>query len=226
MGLDSVELLVEIETVFGITISIPKAERAATVGELHDAVWELIIHADSNKCITQSIFYRLRRQITVSYKIPPDLPIAPQTSLDALFPRNNRKQQWRKLEEEVGLSFPPLILSGSQNIFILLWLVITFGVGWFFLRSMGSIILIAFFALTIISSRFLAVLLPRNSIPLSTIGQLTQKVLELNYGKLNQQGISRKEMELMINSMIADKAGVDLNEVLPEKSFVNDLGIS
>ena len=40
MGLDSVELIVEVERSFGISFSDEEAQNAVTVGGLYDLVWE------------------------------------------------------------------------------------------------------------------------------------------------------------------------------------------
>jgi hypothetical protein len=58
------------------------------------------------------------------------------------------------------------------------------------------------------------------------IKEYTLRVLSLNYGTLIQeQGTNRKEMEMIINNIIADKACVEIEEVTPEKDLGNDLGI-
>jgi hypothetical protein len=53
-----------------------------------------------------------------------------------------------------------------------------------------------------------------------------QDVLKLNYPKIKGvNGITRKEMEQVIDLIIIDKLGVDPIEVSPEKSFTDDLGV-
>lgn len=54
----------------------------------------------------------------------------------------------------------------------------------------------------------------------------TQAVLALNYGTImTDKGIDREEMEIIINNIIAETAGLDLQEIAPQKSLTNDLGI-
>ena len=56
--------------------------------------------------------------------------------------------------------------------------------------------------------------------------QQDEKVIAINYKSESIVGkISREEVELMINKIIADKAGLDLDEVTPEKKICHDLGI-
>ena len=52
-------------------------------------------------------------------------------------------------------------------------------------------------------------------------------VLSLNYATLIQaNGASRKEVELVINNVIAETIGLELHEISPEKSLTDDLGIN
>lgn len=49
MGLDSVEILMEIEDSFGIEIPQHEAERICTVGDLYNAVWQKLEGKYSDK---------------------------------------------------------------------------------------------------------------------------------------------------------------------------------
>ncbi len=60
MGLDSVEILVNVENTFGITISNYEAEKIATVGDIHNVVWRNIQGRQSMRCRSQQLFYKLR----------------------------------------------------------------------------------------------------------------------------------------------------------------------
>lgn len=66
----------------------------------------------------------------------------------------------------------------------------------------------------------------RNSFAVVTMGDLTNKVVELNFGVFKPAGIPRKEVEVIINNIISDRAGIELSDISPEKSFVDDLGIN
>lgn len=43
---------------------------------------------------------------------------------------------------------------------------------------------------------------------------------------MTERGVSRKEVESIINQIIADKGGLPINEITPEKKIGDDLGIS
>jgi Phosphopantetheine attachment site len=61
MGLDSIELISEIEQKFGINIPDREAEKITTVGKMYDAVWGHLEGKYSNKCNSQILFYKLRK---------------------------------------------------------------------------------------------------------------------------------------------------------------------
>ena len=57
--------------------------------------------------------------------------------------------------------------------------------------------------------------------------EFTRKILALNYKTLSANvGTNRQEMESVINHIIAEKAGLELEEITPEKKIGDDLGIS
>ena len=48
----------------------------------------------------------------------------------------------------------------------------------------------------------------------------------MNFAKITTgQGISKKDVVLVINQIISDKAGIDIKEITPEKTIAKDLGI-
>ena len=59
------------------------------------------------------------------------------------------------------------------------------------------------------------------------VKDFTEKTLVINYSAISKDiGVNRKEVEMVINQIIVDKYGVDLEEVTPEKKIGDDLGIS
>lgn len=59
-----------------------------------------------------------------------------------------------------------------------------------------------------------------------TVKQLTEKILAMNFAKITtDKGISKRDVELVINQIISDKAGLDIKEITPEKTIHGDLGI-
>ena len=58
------------------------------------------------------------------------------------------------------------------------------------------------------------------------IREFVQKTLALNFSTfLANEGTNRREMDSVINRIIAEMAGLELEEITPEKRIGDDLGI-
>ena len=111
MGLDGVELLLDVEQAFGISISDEDAMRTRTVGDLY----ELIVRSmdvDSPQqrqvCLTSATFYRIRRALRAVMEIKRS-QIRPEVLTDSILPRRRRHLLWLELEEQLRLRLPYLV---------------------------------------------------------------------------------------------------------------------
>jgi len=232
MGLDSVEILVNVENAFGITISNYEAEKIATVGDIHNLVWRTLQGRQSMRCKTQQLFYKLRYTLATKFNVPKDA-IEPDASLNEIFPTTNRRSLYRKLEKEMQVQLPPLVLPPVwSSVLKITGAVLIIGSGvaslvmvnrfnytrWLYVLPVLGILLTSFFSNLLDSVR--TVFRP------ALLSDFTRKVLTLNYSTLVQEnGSNRKEVEQVIDHIIADIAEVDIKEVTPEKLLGNDLGI-
>ena len=107
MGLDTVELLVEVEKKFDISIPDKEAENIYTVADFADSVFAKIITKPTKNCLTQILFYKIKNginQLSIENKnVNPDLQI-----LDIL-PNNDLKNKWLQLGVILGLNLPELV---------------------------------------------------------------------------------------------------------------------
>jgi acyl carrier protein len=232
MGLDSVEILVNVENAFGITISNYEAEKIATVGDIHNLVWRTLQGRQSIRCKTQQLYYKFRYTLATKFNVPKDA-IELDASLNEIFPATNRRLLYRKLEKEMQLQLPPLALSFgwvtvlriTGGVLIIGTLVISLVMvnrfnytRWLYLLPVLGILLTNFFSNLLDAVR--TVFWP------DLLSDFTREVLKLNYSTLIQEnGANQKEVEQVIDHIIADIAGVDIKEVTPEKHLGNDLGI-
>jgi len=232
MGLDSVEIVVKIEKTFDINIPDQKIEQVVTIGDLHNCVWRHLSLANSDKCYSQSLFYKLRKSFADNYDFPKkDFTL--DRSINEIFPGNNRRRQYVEFARINNLQLPTLTLGKPWST-VLEYFGIATIVGGLAL----SIILINFFDASKLTLLFplVAILLTvafskllrfkRLLIDTHTVRQFTQKVVYLNYSEhINNEGSNRKEMESVINHIIADISGTDISEVTAEKKICDDLGI-
>lgn len=232
MGLDSVELLMEVENAFNIRIPNEEAEKIITVGDFYNTVWRHLEGRHIDKCHSQSLFYTLRTSLSQTYGWhPAELKLSDPPN--ELFPLIGRRQTYKAFEQQLGLQLPALELPDPWSD-LLLWtgllligggLVTTIALTYFFDYTAWILLWIPISILVVIGlSELLNPL--RTVIKLPTLKEYTAETLSLNYLKLAQQtGTNRKEMEVVINHIIVNKIGVDIVEVTPEKRIADDLGV-
>ena len=232
MGLDSIEILMKVEDTFGIKIPDQEAEKILTVGDFHNSVWRHLAGKHSDKCKSQNLFYKLRESFTESFSFSPK-QLKLDTSPEDIFPRVNRRQEYLSFAGTTNFKLPDLVLTKPWTT-----LLTSFGFATIIGGLATSIILINIFdyskwtllipvAGIILTFLFSELLNPkRTSIKDVTMREFTQNVLALNYSTLiANEGTNRQEMETVINHIIADMVGLDLEEVTPDKKIADDLGI-
>jgi hypothetical protein len=119
MGLDSVELIMEVETAFDIRISDPEAEKIITVGDLYETVWKYIRQEPDGRCTSQMLFYMIRRKMVESLELARN-NITLDASPDLLFESAWKRLTYKKLSEEMQLVFPALVLKRPWDVIGLL----------------------------------------------------------------------------------------------------------
>ena len=232
MGLDSVEILMKVEDTFGIKIPDQEAEQILTVGDFHNAVWRHLSGKQTDKYKSQNLFYKLRKSFADTFDFSPQM-LKLDTSPEEIFPKTNRRQVYFSFADTTNLKLPDLVLTKPWTT-----LLSTFGVATIIGGLVTSLILInafnfskwtllipvAGFILTFLLSDFLNP--RRTTIKDITIREFTEHTLALNYSTLvESEGTNRQEMESVINHIIADMVGLDLEEVTSDKKIADDLGI-
>jgi acyl carrier protein len=107
MGLDSVELVMSVENKFGIRIPDADCEKIYTVQDFSDTVFKMISIHPTDKCLTQIIFYRIRKAFKNLELTKVD--IKPDTKISDLLTQTELKANWNRLETEIGLKLPKLV---------------------------------------------------------------------------------------------------------------------
>jgi acyl carrier protein len=232
MGLDTVELIMEIEKRFDIKIPDQEAEKITTVGDMYYCVWAKLGGKYTDKCKSQILFYKLRKASENILNIPKQQFLLDSVPED-LFPKDNRREVYKQFGNSINLCLPDLELTRPWSIGLnafgliailgtLMYAIIAVNfcdaTKWLFLMP-----IIGVFG-TILFSKILEP--NRIMITQKTVRAFVENTLALNYGKLaNEYGNNRKELEMVINQIIVDKIGVEFKELSPEKSFTDDLGV-
>lgn len=112
MGLDSVELVLAIEEEFGVDIPDRDAEKMYTVGAVYDWLKLRIASETPTACLTQKIFYKLRRALIESYRLERQA-ITPDSRLTDLLPIEIAEDGWPFLQMFIDLKTPPFKVSNE-----------------------------------------------------------------------------------------------------------------
>jgi acyl carrier protein len=100
MGLDVVELVMEVEEQFGVRIADREAERMRTVGDLYQFLLgkrSLVLDG----CPSSAVFYRARRALIQLFCVERQA-IRPSSSLEELIPLENRRDHWDRFRRAFG----------------------------------------------------------------------------------------------------------------------------
>ncbi len=222
MGLDTVEMVIEVEDRFGIRILATDAEQVLTVGDLYQLVLRLIASTSGIKCKTQHVFYRLRKSLP--YHLRDDL--RPNTALDRILPRENIKAAYADLQKEIGLSLPRLEKPGWYSFLALFTVLSLVGliVYLFHHRNPAFVepIMLLWFCVRLNNWLHDKVAV---ELPGKTVRDLVFSTTIENYKKVLPRYHNENEVLDILKVTIVDKIGVELSDLTLDARFSEDLGM-
>ncbi len=198
MGLDSVELVMEVEKYFGIDIPDAEAEAVRTVDDFAQCAARYISINKGQKCKSQMLFYVLRDYIAEVLNFPKER-FMPSTLIGEVFPLENRKEQWTKMSDDLGLEIPTLSKRDLDPDI-----------------HYNNSFLFALFNVP-----------EREDVSGKTIRDLTDWILTLNHERFIDAGniASIQDIERVIIYFISEKCGIDVDSIQIHHKIANDLGI-
>ena len=107
MGLDAVEIVLDIEEEFGIKIDDDEVWYFATLGNVHDYLLEKCGVRKRVDCPGRTVFYRLRQAMGTVLDVEPK-GLRPNTAVLPLLGRWRRRRTWKQIERELGMTLPKL----------------------------------------------------------------------------------------------------------------------
>ena len=234
MGLDAVELLMEVEDTFSIEIPNLEAEKINTVQDFYDCAWKHVSNKKLaiEKCYTQSIFYKIRQAIIEIIKVDKK-SITPKTKIADIIPLENRRQIWKQLEDTLQLSLPQLELRKPNNIILNAFGLITIAgsllVELFVVKIHHASYWVCGYSLIgiLLTNQLSRAFTPfRTNFVSNDFRELTTKVFGNNFKTITtENGITKNDLEIVIREIISNKMGIDINEITPEKTITGDLRI-
>ena len=112
MGLETVELVMDVEESFGISIPDEKAQDIVTVGDLFEFVKSRAKLAPAGTCLTAATFYDVKRALRdrgISQRFGPSAHLAD------ILPSADRRSFWNSLGSGMQLKLPELERSKSVS---------------------------------------------------------------------------------------------------------------
>ncbi len=231
MGLDTVELVMEIEEAFDISIPDDRASKMLTVGDVYEFILEKTADSTlkSDTCLSAAAFYELRKHVR-SLGLS-DSKIRPKTKLDCVIPFIGRRTYWQNLSSRMDLRFPRLVRPSW--LVLLNCMLIAIVVSSSFLGFSGQNLVSGIVVATAFGCISTAVLMlltrPFAIYPAagcSTIRDLVTNLVAINYNTLATRYSTRSQTDIWnaLQLIVAEQLGVDRSVVVPHARFVQDLG--
>lgn len=229
MGLDSVELLIEVEEHFGVVLTSEQVADVETVDDLARLVATTIERESRGPCPSAAAFYALRRA-TCAVIGPKASRARPSTRLLELFPRRGRRRAWWCLRRERRF-VPPLQPNAAAAITLrclaaLLWIGGIAGVAWSLSRwGLGGLLSLPIVPVAgvVVYGAAHTVLATELPAGLPRLGDLEPRTR----GRPLPEDRARWHAEVLegVRERTAQQLGMKLENVLPESRFVDDLGL-
>jgi acyl carrier protein len=229
MGLELVELVIEVEETFGIIVSDEAAPQLQTVGQLHDYILECRRQTQQQECPTGHVFRDVRRVLTATTSLPKQA-IRPSTELKTVLPPRIRRRAWKRLQQEIpgrlrGLRLPfrlgPVLAGGCLVAGVTGTARIVPHVGLVHAMVLGVTATVAMLLVTFLVARPFALAFPRG---VATVGDAARATLPPGYEVAVKQQMTDEEVWEKLQKIVADTLGVRVERVSPSARFVQDLG--
>ncbi|MBB3207172.1 acyl carrier protein [Rhodopirellula rubra] len=224
MGLDAVEILMDVEDHFGITIRSTESERVRTVGDLVAVIQKRIDATRSAVCPSLASFFNLRRRVR---EIAADdgLRIRTRTRVVDVLNPSQRRQLWSWLGDlqdasPRALRRPPwlrklLVVAVLLLFLFAMWSAFTVNTDILPLAAMGS------WFLHSATVGFRQV--PPDG--LSTFGALARYATQTEFATKHLNLNTAEDVLAELRPVLVDALGVDASEIVLTARFIEDLGM-
>jgi hypothetical protein len=231
MGLDAVELVIEVEEEFGVAIPDEEAGCMITLGHLHDYLLEANGRLHRSPCLTQGAFYRIRRAMVDTLGVD-RCSIRPSTALLPLLGESRRWKKWRQIENALALRLPYLLDRTGAGVAFGGLVGATCGFTLAITMSGDPFVGAAGALLGVNPGVFVGWLVGRSCRPLvapafATVGQLSRCVVTLNADQLRAPDELPAENDPIwerLSTIVARQFDVPRETLTRRTEFVKDLG--
>lgn len=231
MGLDAVELVMEVEDRFNVKLADSECARVRTIADLAALVISRLPRP-SGICPTARTFFELRHQMVTEAGVM-RRHVRPSARLVTLFPSGLRRP-WRRLRR-TNPRLPRLVASSAVDTTIM-WAtaigvfvsVALVGVTWARFGAAAS--LVAFLLVAIVMVTLLRTLnkigwrLPPG---IETVGDVVRLIapIEVAHGSPGERLLAQQHVLTEVRRITSQQLGLPMEKVQPESDFVKDLEV-
>jgi acyl carrier protein len=239
MGLDLVEVLLEIENAFKVRIQDEEYERCATVGGMRDLVVAKLqaagrLASSLAPCLSSAVFCKARKSLVVVGGVDRGR-IRPSALVEQMIPVPARRQIWREWERALGVRLPRLerpsvVVFASWAIVVLIYLTLALLAGGLRhplqLMTAGIVASLAGIA-AIVATKPFAVLVP---VEATTFRDLTSNLIARHATSFRERlrpqepRWTSQEAYFVLKGILVEQLGVEPQRVTPEARLIEDLG--
>lgn len=233
MGLDAVEILMEIEEEFDITIGDEEIPHFRTMGSVHDYLLRKCGVRIRPDCPTRSAFYRLRRAVAEVCDVEPR-SLRPDSEVLPLVGRWHRERTWRRIERGLGLKLPELVNRTDEGVFWGAAVAGSLGLVTATALSRDPCVGIASALVALIPGILIGFAvglcwIPTVWRPCRTLGGIARSVVAINYCEFHPAiepnvDVDGERIWERLCKVIAEQLGVPRDSLRRETDFVKDLG--
>jgi hypothetical protein len=232
MGLDIVEFVMSIEERFGIEIPDKDAENLTTPRLLVDYIMTRVKPGADRGCLSQRQFYRLRRALIARHWAT-RRDLNPDTLLEGIVPKVNRRTLWQQLGEELQSPHWPhltrpkpvkgAVIAAAIGAYSLPWIL--WG-GEILKGHLAPVAVSAFSTVAVIWIGLVATRSLQNAFPLryASLGGVVQTLVAANpLPEEVQEGWTRERVREAVRAMIIEHSNV--TEFTDDSRFIQDMHI-
>ena len=227
MGLDGVELIMEIEDEFGITISAFDGPEMRTVADLVAQCLERIHATETTRCHSLPCFLSLR-QLVRDVVSDQRFKVRPRDKVENRLNDTERKRLWRRLPELLKTLPPelrrPSWLRKTLVISVLAFPIILMAVFPWHEKNL-VLILLASLAFPVILHLTTTGLRTRTPAGYSSFGDITKRIVGLRVATKPPARTDYETVFSIVKNIIVEQLGVQPADVVPAARFVEDLGV-
>jgi len=239
MGLDIVDFMIEVEEEFDIQIPDGDLEHIRTVGDLRDYIGLKKLVQNSPACLSSEAFLELRRGL-MSLAGVDRKSVRLDTSIEDLLPVRNRRQFWSRFQQHTKLHLPnlrrPEWLARSLRWASYSLTLVAFLVAYAKLFDPSAPL---FLVLLLLPSSLLGIALAyamtlpwatQISPQCATVRAMSTTLLDQNFLRFAEMKNLKVEpsVDIFVKlvDIVSEHFAIPPEEIHPESSFIEDLGIN